>query len=92
MKGRLTRLKTTDVVVDNPAPLRTTTVEGVFLSPPVVGERFSIVCDPIVEGATGRLVSTSPITSISESGFGTIIKTENSTYLLEIQDGHATRP
>ena len=46
-----------------PNPLRTPEGSYHLISPIVNGERVNILCDPLVEGAHGRLISTSPVVS-----------------------------
>lgn len=45
------------------------TEDGVFENDPkydftIIGDRLTLVCPPIVEGTTKRLISTSPVTNI----------------------------
>ncbi len=86
MKVKLTKLS------NNHNNLRTKEVIGSADKLPVVGERFVMTSRPLDQGASVRLISTSPVTGIYHdfnlhSELYTI-KTENSTYLIEVLDKH----
>lgn len=52
---------------------------------PKIGESFSIVAEPLVEGSIARFVTTSDVQEIIPTDTGMIIKTLNSTYSVEIE-------
>lgn len=70
MKVQLTRLKAGKIVGD--APLRTDVVEGTLINHEIknvkqaigCGETVTIHAEPLTEGATVRVVQTSPVKSI----------------------------
>lgn len=77
-EGLLTKLS------DNKGGLRTKTVQGTFNKVPRKGQRFTIMGEPLLEGATMRLVNTSVVTEIINHLGGTItFRTENSKYRLD---------
>jgi hypothetical protein len=81
--GTLTRLSTTGNNVGD-MPLRDSQVEGFYHSIPEVGENFTILAAPKIEGAVGRLVRTSVILGVFHTPEGYTFKTMNSEYTLKV--------
>ncbi len=50
----------------NPNALRTNSVIGYYLALPKIGERFEMVSKSLTEGLEARLISTSPVSSITK--------------------------
>lgn len=78
---RLTRIES------NHNNLRTRSLQGWCFDLPVVGSSFTIMGQPISEGAVARVVTTSPVLSIEnldQSSSALRFRTKNSTYELEV--------
>ncbi len=77
--------------IKNGSALRTNEVEGDTDALPKVGKSFVMFAEPIVEGATGRLVMTSPVVEVvgsfgpvDQTPYLVLFDTENSTYRLDV--------
>ena len=80
---KLTRISTKPNDEPNLAPLRTESVVGNYVNAPCPGEPFQITAEPLTEGATVRVVTTSVVVEVEKMNFGFRFKTQNSTYELE---------
>ena len=74
IKGTLTKLS------DNKNNIRTNTITGEASEPPTVGQSFVVLAEPLVEGFSCRLVTTSTVLEIMDNEF----KTLNSVYKWEV--------
>ena len=72
--GKLVRVKSSH---NN---LRTTEVVGSYYAPPTIGESFTFLSEPLNDGGTIRVVTTSPVQSVEAVPGGLRFTTLNSTY------------
>lgn len=66
------------------APLRTKEVRCAFRSRPVIGRAFVVIAEALESGIC-RMVATSPVATITDSGDRILFSTENSVYELELR-------
>ena len=64
--------------------LRTNEVEGVTNILPEVGKNFTLIGEPLTDGANVRIINTTEIKSVDKEENTIIFKTLNSTYQLDI--------
>ena len=64
--------------------VRTETVQGTCTDRPVIGESFAILAESLSFAGGIRVITTSPITAITEQDDSLIVQTLNSTYKLTI--------
>ena len=83
LQVRLTKLS------DNANGLRTATVVGFLLQPPVIGESLTIIAESLDDcDADYRQITTSTILSIDKQESTLTVVTRNSTYRLEFLGMH----
>lgn len=79
----MTKAKITKIS-DNKNALRTDSMEGFFLESPQIDKPFTIFGESLDPIMSARVVITSPVKSIEDTGNKVIINTQNSTYQLDL--------
>ena len=71
------------VITSNHDRVRTKVTTGTSPAPPVVGKSFHLYAESLDPNGDLRLITTSPVTELTETGF----RTANSEYGLEYVEG-----